>query len=229
MKEILIADDELSVRRAFRTMFESEGYAVRLARNGDEAISMFADRRPDLVLLDVMMPGRNGMSVCEELRRMDAATPVLLFTAAPSEATLVRGLGLGADDYIPKTAGREELFARVRAAIARREACAAAARTDVLDLAGVRVDLSAMTVSGGDAGAALTKSEAVVLRRLAERRGAVVSGAELFSALRGEGYVGDDRAMRKLVQRLREKLGRAGNLVVNERGAGYRLVGGRTP
>lgn len=225
MKEILIADDELAMRRAYRAMFESEGYAVRLARNGDEALAAFAERRPDLVLLDVMMPGRNGIAVCEEMRRADKAVPILFFTAAPSEASLVRGLGLGADDYVDKAVGREVLLARVRSAIARREALSAAAPGgDVLELAGVRVDFAAMAASGDGVDAELTKSEVLVLRRLAESRGEVVSNDRLFAALRGECYLGDDRAMRKLVQRLREKLGRAGSLVVNERGAGYKLV-----
>lgn len=213
------------MRRAYRTMFESEGYVVRLARNGDEALAKFAERRPDLLLLDVMMPGMNGIAVCAEIRKTDRLTPILFFTAAPSEASLVRALGLGADDYVDKAVGSEELFARVRAAIARREAYAERSGRDVLALAGgVRVDFGAMSVSGGGADAELTKSEALVLRRLAESRGAVVSNAGLFAALRGEGYLGDDRAMRKLVQRLREKLGRAGSLLVNERGSGYRLV-----
>ncbi|MBR1920964.1 MAG: response regulator, partial [Kiritimatiellae bacterium] len=119
MSEILLADDDRAVRRGYRALFEDEGYAVRTARNGDEALALFAERRPDLVLLDVMMPRKNGIAVCREIRRVDEAVPILFVTAAPSEAGLVRGLGHGADDYIDKARSSEELLARVAAALRR--------------------------------------------------------------------------------------------------------------
>ena len=145
--EILIAEDEPSARRGFRALFEGEGYAVRTARDGEEAVAKFIERRPDAVLLDVMMPKMNGIAACEAIRMWDALVPVLFFTAMPSDVGAVRALGLGAVDYIDKAKSPEELLARV-AAVLRRVAAAAKPRADALGLGGVTVDFATMTASG---------------------------------------------------------------------------------
>ena len=98
MGEILLVDDEPVIRRSFSAMLEAEGHKVRTARNGAEGVEKFAERRSDLVLLDVMMPKMNGITACGEIRKIDALVPILFFTAVPSEATLVRALGMGGDD-----------------------------------------------------------------------------------------------------------------------------------
>ena len=206
--EILIAEDEPSARRGFRALFESEGYAVRTARDGEEAVAKFIERRPDAVLLDVMMPKMNGIAACAEMRKADLLVPILFFTAMPSDVGAVRALGLGADDYIDKAKSPEELLARAAA----------------LGLGGVTVDFATMTASGDGVSAELTKSEALFLRLLASERGRCFSFDEIFAALRGEGYIGDDNAVRCIAKRLKAKLGRAGELISNTRGIGYKLV-----
>ena len=100
--EVLIAEDEPSARRGFRALFEGEGYAVRTARDGAEAVAKVLERRPDAVLLDVMMPKMNGIAACAEIRKSDPLVPILFFTAMPSDVGAVRALGLGADDYFEK-------------------------------------------------------------------------------------------------------------------------------
>ncbi len=220
--EILVAEDEPSARRGFRALFEGEGYTVRTARDGEDAIAKFTERRPDAVLLDVMMPKMNGIAACVEIRKSDPLVPILFFTAMPSDVGAVRALGLGADDYIDKAKSPEELLARVAAAL--RRASAARPRADVVALGGVTVDLATMTASGDGVSAELTKSEALFLRLLASERGRCFSFDEIFAALRGEGYVGDDNAVRCTAKRLKAKLGRAGELIANARGVGYRLV-----
>ena len=220
--EILIAEDEPSARRGFRALFEGEGYAVRIARDGEEALAKFREHRPDAVLLDVMMPKMNGIAACEAIRKSDALVPVLFFTAMPSDVGAVRALGLGADDYIDKAKSPEELLARVAAVL--RRASAARPRADVLSLGDVSVDFATMTASGDGVSAELTKSEALFLRLLASERGRCFSFDEIFAALRGEGYVGDDNAVRCIAKRLKAKLGRAGELISNARGVGYKLV-----
>ena len=117
MAEILVVDDERSVRNGLKALLSTGGYSVRLARSGLQALEQFRTRRPDLVLLDVMMPGTNGFDVCREIRREDALVPILFLTSVENEANQVRGFGLGADDYISKTAGEAELFARIRRAL----------------------------------------------------------------------------------------------------------------
>jgi len=224
MAEVLIADDERSAREAFRATLSSEGFSVRTARDGAEALAKFRERRPDIVLLDVMMPRMNGFVACSEMRAEDPDVPIVFLTAADSEADQVRGLGLGADDYVSKAAGSTLLLARIRRALARAERASSAARPRELALGAVRVDLDMRTVSDGGRSAALTASEADLLSLLASRRGEVVSADAIFSRLRGEGYVGDPAAIRMHVMNLRRKLGRAGDMVVNVPNAGYYLV-----
>ena len=221
--EILIAEDEPSARRGFRALFEGEGYAVRTARDGEEALAKFRESRPDAVLLDVMMPKMNGIIACAEIRRSDPLVPILFFTAMPSDVGAVRALGLGADDYIDKAKSPEELLARV-AAVLRRASVIASDKRDKLSLGGVTVDFATMTASGDGVSEELTKSESLFLRLLASERGRCFSFDEIFAALRGEGYVGDDNAVRCIAKRLKAKLGRAGELISNARGVGYKLV-----
>ncbi len=221
--EILIAEDEPSARRGFRALFEGEGYAVRTARDGEEALAKFRESRPDAILLDVMMPKMNGIIACAEIRRSDPLVPILFFTAMPSDVGAVRALGLGADDYIDKAKSPEELLARV-AAVLRRASVIASDKRDKLSLGGVTVDFATMTASGDGVSEELTKSESFFLRLLASERGRCFSFDEIFAALRGEGYVGDDNAVRCIAKRLKAKLGRAGELIANARGVGYKLV-----
>ena len=220
--EVLIAEDEPSARRGFRALFEGEGYAVRTARDGEDALAKFNERRPDAVLLDVMMPKMNGIAACAEMRKSDPLVPILFFTAMPSDIGAVRALGLGADDYIDKAKSSEELLARVAAVL--RRASAVRSRADVLSLGSVTVDFATMTASGDDISEELTKSESLFLRLLASERGRCFSFDEIFAALRGEGYIGDDNAVRCIAKRLKTKLGRAGELIANARGIGYKLV-----
>ena len=221
--DILIADDEATARRGFRALFEGEGYAVRTARDGEEALAKFREHRPDVVLLDVMMPKMNGIAACAEIRKSDPLVPILFFTAMPSDVGAVRALGLGADDYIDKAKSPDELLARV-AAVLRRASAVASDKRDKLSIGGVTVDFTTMTASGDGVSEELTKSEALFLRLLASERGKCFSFDDIFAALRGEGYIGDDNAVRCIAKRLKAKLGRAGELISNARGVGYKLV-----
>lgn len=112
MSEILIVDDERLIREGLKMTLQGEGYEVRTARDGDEALNKIAERRPDLVLLDVMMPRMNGFRCCEEIRKTDPLLPVIFLTAKDSEADQVRGIGLGGDDYVSKATG-DALLLRV--------------------------------------------------------------------------------------------------------------------
>jgi len=225
MSSILLVDDEAAIRRTFRVLLEGEGHDVRVARNADEALAKLAEARPDLVLLDVMMPGRNGFAVCAEIRRTDKLLPVLFLTAMDAEADQVRGFGLGADDYISKATGDAELLARIRRALDRSAAYASMhgnART--LKLGAAEVDFDRHVVRDGDKETALTTSESELLRCLASRRGEMFAANDIFSFLRGDGYVGDPATIRVHVMNLRRKLGRAGDMIANVPNAGYYLV-----
>ena len=224
MSEILVVDDERTVRNGLKALLSTGGYSVKLARTGAQAIAMFRTRRPDLVLLDVMMPGTNGFAVCREIRREDALVPVLFLTSLESEANEVRGLGLGADDYISKTAGEAELFARIRRALERS---AAIKRQSSLprraEIGKVTVDFDALTLRGPDVDEKLTKTEADVLWLLNTERGRFFSTDEILEVLRGSD-VSYDGALRTHMSRLRRKFGKASSMIANLRGTGYKII-----
>ena len=225
MQSILLVDDDAAIRRTFRALLEGEGYAVRVARNADDALAKIAEARPDLVLLDVMMPGRNGFAARAEIRKTDKLLPVLFLTALDAETDQVRGFGLGAEDYISKTTGDAELLARVRRALDRAAAYSSAKdEPRTIRLGSVEVDFDRHVVTDGKKSATLTTSESDLLRCLASRRGEMFTADEIFSFLRGEGYVGDPATIRVHVMNLRRKLGRAGDMVCNVPNSGYYLV-----
>ena len=119
--DILLADDERSIRSLLKGVLEKRGYAVRTAANGDQALALYRAQRPDLLVLDVMMPGTGGIEVCKAVRREDADTPIMFLTALDSEADELRGLGVGADAYVVKTVSEEILLARIAAALRRND------------------------------------------------------------------------------------------------------------
>lgn len=214
------------MRRTMRTLLEGEGYDVQVARNGEEALRKVAENLPDLMLLDVMMPGLNGFRVCEEIRKTEKLLPILFLTALEGEAEQVRGLGLGADDYIAKTAGDAEILARVRRALARAAAYRAA-RLGItqLVLGRVTVDFTHRRITDGRGlDERLTGTEADLLRLLASGHGHIFSAAEILESLHGEGYRVEETTLRSHISRLKAKLGPAGELLTNERALGYALL-----
>ena len=225
MAEILIADDERLIREGMKALFVGEGFSVRTARDGEDALKKFAERRPDLVILDVMMQRANGFKACEEIRRLDRLVPIVFLTAKDSEADEVRGIGLGADDYVSKAESEAVLVARVRRALERAAAIdAEVSPPRVLKLGAVTVDLDRLTVSGPGAGGRLTRTEADILRLLIQRAGCPMTGDELIVALRGEGFACEDSMLYSHVSHLRRKLGPAACLLASDRSAGYWLV-----
>ena len=127
MAYVLFAEDDETLRTGLEAALSSEGYETCGCKDGNEALSAFAQRRPDLLILDVMMPGKSGFDVCVEVRRSDPTVPIIFLTAKTSEADVVIGLGLGADDFIPKPFRIRELLARVSAALRRGQLAATTA------------------------------------------------------------------------------------------------------
>ena len=223
--DVLVVDDERAVRNGLRALLEAEGFSVRTARSGGEALRLFAERRADVVLLDVMMPGKNGVQTCVELRRADPIVPILFLTAVPSDTTELRAFGAGADDYVEKGTNPDVLVARVRAVLRRTAARVAAAEDSIVRLGPVTVDLSLFQVTDGRGlDESLTRTEAAILAELDRRRGEFVSNDELFSAVHGEGFAGSAAKIRNHISTLRRKLGRARDMIVNNPNAGYRLL-----
>lgn len=228
MEEILIVDDERVLRESLKKDLEAEGFAVRTARDGAHALKMISEKRPDLVLLDVMMPKMNGFRCCEEIRRTDELLPVIFLTAKDSETDQVRGIGLGADDYISKDSCDALLFACIRRALARasktREKLAEGSAR-LVRLGGIVADVKSLGVTedGREIGW-LTKTEADILACLDAHRGETVSFDDIITDLRGNGFACEDAMLYAHMSRLRAKLGKAGDMIATVRGVGYRLI-----
>lgn len=223
MSEILVVDDERIVRDSLKGILEAEGYSVRLARNGEDALAKFRAARPDLVLLDVMMTGRNGFSVCEEMRAEDAALPIIFLTGMDGELQEVKGMTVGGDDYILKTAPREVMLARIRRSLARR--IAPAAPSGSLRVGRALVDFTSRCAVFDDGGTErLTGSELDILRALASDRSRYFTIREICEKVHGENHATEPATLRSQISRLKLKLGTSGDLIHSERFTGYRLL-----
>ena len=163
MTKLLIVEDEEAILSAMRRGFEYEGYSVVTATDGQSALRSAKRSRPDLVILDLMLPRMDGLMVCRRLREAGRRTPVLMLTARGREEDRVKGLDVGADDYLVKPFSLKELLARVRA----RLRAGVGALPDVVRFGGADVDFAALVVRRGDAATPLTKTEADLLRFLA--------------------------------------------------------------
>ena len=200
-----MVDDERTIRDSLSRLLREAGFEVRVAATGAAGVAAFGERRPDLVLLDVMMPGMDGYAVCKAMRSVDRETPIVFLSALDAEDDQIRGLEAGADDYVSKTASPALLEARIRKALERAD-----------------------RFSKMDAPAAMTKTEADIYRLLESDRGKFFSYREIFSAVCGEGYFADEGAIRVHVSNMRKKLP-DGESLVAKRGVGYALVHGHPP
>ena len=217
--DIIVADDERVIRQAIAKLLEASDYSVRAAKNGEEALRLHHEQRPDLMILDVMMPKGNGYEVCETIRKTDVDTPVLFLTALDSDVDELKGFGVGADAYISKTVSDAVLLARIAAAIRRHRHDDP---TGDFDIAGWHVDPAklAMRRKTGVA-VALSEREVSMLRLFAGHAGEVFSRDFLETKFWGVDFEGGDSALKLTIFRLREKLGADGERIQSVRGSGY--------
>ena len=224
MAYVLFAEDDETLRTGLEAALSSEGYETCGCKDGNEALSAFAQRRPDLLILDVMMPGKSGFDVCVEVRRSDPTVPIIFLTAKTSEADVVIGLGLGADDFIPKPFRIRELLARVSAALRRGQLAATTAPSDVFTIGSARIDARRFLVSTGEPpDQPLTVRELGLLKEFAAHPGEVLSRDTLLDEVWGMDYAGGTRTLDQHIVQVRRKLGPSGNLIETIRGVGYRL------
>ena len=217
--DIIIADDERVIRQAISRLLEANGYAVRSAKNGEEALRLYREQSPDLLLLDVMMPNGDGYAVCETIRKTDVETPILFLTALDSDRDELRGLDAGADVYIPKTVSDDVLLARIGAAIRRHRQNAPTGDFHFADWHVEPAKLS-MRKKGGPP-VLLNEREVALLRLFAAHPGEVFSRDFLFTRLWGASFEGNDSTLSIAVLRLREKLGESAVGLKSVRGSGY--------
>lgn len=217
--DIILADDDRVVLRSLSALLARHGYLVRTARNGEEALRLYREQRPDLMLLDVMMPKGNGYGICETVRRTDVDTPVLFLTALDSDADELRGLGVGADAYISKTVSDDVLLARIAAAIRRRHYDEP---TGDFDFADWHIEPAKLTMRRkAGSSVPLGEREVAILRWFAMHPGEVFSRDFLFTRFWGADFEGCDSTLSIAILRLREKLGSSAAKLQSVRGSGY--------
>jgi two-component system phosphate regulon response regulator PhoB len=224
---ILVVEDERDIAALVAYHLTREGYRVRTAEGGNEALEAVAAERPDLVLLDLMLPGFSGYEVLAEMRRRAELeeVPIIVLTAMRDEADRIKGLELGADDYLTKPFSPRELVLRVGAVLRRAQALPVAGSGRTLRGGGIIVDLNALTVNVHDQPVDLTPTEYRLLVSLLERRGRVQNRQQLLEAAWDVHARIETRTVDMHVQRLRTKLGNAGHWIETVRGFGYRFRG----
>lgn len=224
MAKILIVDDEPSITNLVSAYLKPEGYEVFIASDGNAGLKAARAFKPDLVILDVMLPGMDGIELLSRLRR-ESEVYVIMLTAKTEETDKIVSLSVGADDYVTKPFSPRELVARVKAALRRIEAGAGSGIREarsVLSFKHVHIDAGARKVSVDDNPVELTAIEFDLLKALAENRGRVLSREQLLEKVWGGEYFGEIRVVDVHLGHIRQKLGRD-DLIVTVRGVGYRF------
>ena len=226
-RTILVVDDEKNIVDILRFNLEREGYAVLCAYDGKEGLRLAQEETPDLILLDVMLPGMDGFEVCRNLREAGSNIPIIMITAKEGETDKVLGLELGADDYITKPFSVRELLARVKANIRRIvqvEAVPPRPSADSMERGAIVFDLQRHAVFKDGKEVELTQREYELFKFLAATPGKVISRQELMAEVWQYDYYGDLRAVDVAVRRLREKIEdnpAEPSCVMTKRGVGY--------
>ncbi len=219
---ILVIDDEPSITGLVKAYLEKEGYNVQTVADGEAGLKAARAFKPDLIVLDVMLPGIDGLELLARLRR-ESQVYVILLTARTEETDKIVGLSVGADDYVTKPFSPRELTARVKAALRRLQAgSAGAVGEQVLSFRRLRMDVAARKVTLDDQPVALTAIEFELLQALAENRGRVLSREQLLERVWGGSYYGEMRVVDVHLGHVRQKLGEV-DLIATVRGVGYRF------
>ena len=223
MSTILVVEDEQSLREPLEYLLRREGYDVIGVDNGPEAVTVEAGDKPDLVLLDLMLPGMAGTEVCREIR-LRSSVPIIMLTAKDSEVDIVVGLELGADDYITKPYSSRELLAQIRAVLRRRDTDSDS--THVLDHHGVRLDSDRHQVTLHGQPVSLPLKEFELLELLMVNAGRVLTRGQIIDRVWGSDYFGDTKTLDVHIKRLRSKIEATPSqpeIIVTVRGLGYRF------
>jgi two-component system alkaline phosphatase synthesis response regulator PhoP len=223
-QKILVVDDDEDILELVRYNLVKEGYQVVCVTSGEQALKEAKDGAPDLILLDLMLPGLDGLDVCRRLKGdpLTNTIPIIMLTAKGEEADIVTGLELGADDYVTKPFSPRVLLARLKACF-RRKLQEEADETGILRVGDLTINATRHEVFVSGKPAALTATEFGILLFLARRVGWVFSRDQIIRAVKGDDYPVTERSVDVQIAGLRKKLGNAGDSIETVRGVGYRL------
>lgn len=221
---ILVVEDEEDLRDIIIYNLEREGYQAVGVETGEQGLEQAIALKPDLIILDLMLPGMNGMDVCRHIRQdgNTQAIPIIMVSAKGEEADIVSGLELGADDYVTKPFSPRILLARVRS-VFRRSKQVDVVDVSLLKIEGLTIDTNKFQLTIDNAPIELTKSEFGILHFLASHRGWVFTRYQIVDAIRGDKYVVTERAIDVQIAGLRKKLNVKADLIETVRGVGYRF------
>ena len=227
--KIVVVDDEKPIAEILEFNLQKECYEVLIAHEGNEALDLILEEVPDLVLLDIMLPGKDGMEICREVRKK-YDMPIIMLTAKDDEIDKVLGLELGADDYVTKPFSARELIARVKANLRRKTPSTEEDKTDenIIKIREISIDLDAYLVKKNDEEIELTQREFELLKYLAQYPGQVMTREHLLETVWGYDYFGDVRTVDVTVRRLREKIETDSShpeYILTRRGVGYFIKG----
>lgn len=224
-KSVLVVEDEEDILALLHYNLIKAGYNADCASHGEEALASIAVKKPDLILLDLMLPGIDGMEICRRLRDDETTReiPIIMLTARGEEEDVVRGLELGADDYVTKPFSIKVLLARVQTVLRRRSVLQQEADGEELIRGDLRIHPGRSLVLVDGKSVDLTFTEFRVLEALAGRPGWVFTRYQIVNAVRGEDYAVTDRAVDVQIAGLRKKLGSCGHYIETVRGVGYRF------
>lgn len=227
MSTILVVEDDKTVRETLAYNLEEEGYSVLTAKDGEDALASIRESRPDLVVLDIMLPKMDGLTVCRLVRRDAeiASTPIIMLTARGTQGDKMVGLDSGADDYITKPFGLGELLARVRAVL-RRAGDSRTIPSETLQAGDIRLDLAARRAYQADEELQLSAKEFDLLAELVRNRGVVLSRDMILLQVWGYDYYGSSRTVDVHIRWLREKIEDDASHpqhIITVRGVGYRF------
>jgi two-component system phosphate regulon response regulator PhoB len=223
--KILVVEDEAPIQELLQFNLERKKYRVKVVDSGEEALTLASQFQPDLILLDIMLPGADGLEVCKRLKADPKTTriPIIMLTALCEEADVVAGLELGADDYITKPFSPRVLLARVKAALRRISPLEPAVNRELITIHNVSIDVARHKVEVDGEDVTLTFTEFKVLQLLALQPGRVFTRYQIVDAVHGDDYPVTDRSVDVQIVGLRKKLGDAGKIIETVRGIGYRF------
>jgi DNA-binding response OmpR family regulator len=225
MKKILIVDDEKKIVEIIKAYLEREGFQTISAFDGKKAIDLALSLRPDLVILDLMLPEVSGWDVCRAIRKV-SEVPIIMLTAKDEVTDKIVGLEMGADDYITKPFDTKELVSRVRAVLRRTES--STVKRSVISIADLVIDMDKRTVRRGEAEVDLTHNEFDILRIMAENPGHVFTRMQLLDKVQGDAYEGYERTIDSHIKNLRKKIEpdpEHPRHIITVFGVGYKLEG----
>ncbi|MDR1948467.1 MAG: response regulator transcription factor [Spirochaetaceae bacterium] len=221
---ILIIEDDPDIRELLTLAFATEGWKLRMAKTGEEGLALLGRELPDCVILDIMLPGMDGLGVLKKIKAgAGQALPVIMTTAKGEEADIVAGLELGADDYVVKPYSPKVLIARIRAALRRKEEPPAGERQTRWQRGPLSLDAERHEALRGGSPLDLSATEFSLLKHFLANPGRVFSRDQIIAAIHGSGYPVTDRSVDVQILGLRKKLGSAGDLIETIRGVGYRF------